>query len=48
MSEHAGFRAIGWDEGFLVRKGAVMAEIRLGKGIQPTRVLGKQNFGLDL
>ena len=31
-----------------MRKGAVMAEIRLGKGFQPTMVLGKENFGLDL
>ena len=40
--------AVGQEEGFLVKKGAVMAEIRLGKGIQPTIVLGKENFGLDL
>ena len=50
--------AVGQEEGFLVRKGAVMVEIRLGKGIQPTivlgkgiqptMVLGKENFGLDL
>ena len=31
-----------------MRNGAVMAEIQLGNGFQPTMVLGKENFWLDL
>ena len=40
--------AVGQEEEFPARKGAVMAEIRLDKEFQPTMVLGKENFGLDL